>query len=278
MNNYKNLPQIVLAFIFMVASISATAQVKGNGNVKSENRTVDSFSSIKLTSSADLTIKQGSASVIVSTDENLLELIKTEVENDVLYIGVNGRRGYRSSKGVHVEVTIPNLEKLINSGSGDIEIKSPFKGSDLYVNINGSGDLEADIEVKNLELKINGSGDSEISGVMGVFEIHVSGSGDINADNLKLEQCYVRNSGSGDISLEGKTNTLTVNQNGSGDLNAYNLVAVDATVANSGSSDISLNIVESLKVTLNGSGDVVYRGNPKNVDVRTNGSGEVYKK
>lgn len=266
---------ITLAFIFVAGN--TYAQTKGNGKVISQERNTSDFSEIKLTCSADLYISQGSTSVTVKTDENLQELIETKVENGTLVIGTNGR-GFRSVTKLEVHISLQELSMLKNSGSGDIKFVDVFKTEDLYVGISGSGDLDADIDVRNLELKVNGSGDTDLSGVRGTFKVSNSGSGDLEAENLKLENCYVKNTGSGDLEFSGKTNEITIVVAGSGDLDAYNLTAVTAKVTNSGSSDITLNVVEKLQVTLNGSGDLTYRGNPEKVDVRSNGSGDVYKR
>ena len=269
--------KLVITLVLIIVAGIGYSQTKGNGNVVTEERNTGDFTSIKLTCSADLYISQGSTSVSVKTDENLQELIETTVEDGVLVIGVKGR-GFRSVRALEVRVSLPTLIKLKNSGSGDITFKGIFKANDLYIGISGSGDLDADFDVTNLELKVNGSGDSEITGVRGTFKVSNSGSGDLEAEGLKLENCYLKNSGSGDLELSGKTNNLTVTIAGSGDLDAYNLAAVSASVSNSGSSDITLNIIEKLQVTLNGSGDLTYRGNPTKVDVRSNGSGDVYRR
>ncbi len=271
-----NTKVIILVIAFLI-SIGSFAQTKGSGNIKSQDRNVDAFIGIKNTCSADLFITQGSPSVTVKADDNLLNLIETEVEDGVLVIGVKGR-GFRYSKVLEVHISTPSLEKIKNSGSGDTKFKGTFKANDLYIGLSGSGDLDGHFDATNLEVKVNGSGDTDISGVAGKLKVSVSGSGDVDAEGLKLEDCYIKNSGSGDISLEGKTNLLTVNLHGSGDLDGYNLTAVGAKISNSGSADITLNVVETLQVTLNGSGDLTYRGNPEKVDVRSNGSGEVYKR
>jgi len=269
--------RIIISMLFVFASLAIVAQTKGNGNVVSDQRNVDNFTSIKLTSSADIYITQGKKSVTVKTDENIQEFIKTTVDDGVLNIGVKGK-GFRSVKVLEVYISVPTLEKVISSGSGDIEFDGVYKANDLYFRLNGSGDLEGDFNTANMELKVNGSGDSEISGVMGSFRVTVVGSGDIVAEGLKLEECYVMSSGSGDVSIEGKTKNLTVKQMGSGDLNASRFTAVNATVSNSGSADININVVESLNVSLNGSGDLTYSGDPEKLRIKTNGSGEVYRR
>ncbi len=269
--------KLIISLFVILISFGSYAQTRGSGNVKSEVRDVGKFTSIKLTCSADLFITQGNNSVTVKADDNLIKYIGTEVENGTLKISTKGR-GFRSVKTLEVHISVPDIEKISSSGSGDIRFNDVFTANDMYISQSGSGDLDGDFKARNLELKITGSGDCDISGVMGMFKISISGSGDVDAEDLKLEECYVKNSGSGDITLKGKTNVLTVSQNGSGNLNAYNLTAINATVTNSGSSDITLNVVEKLQVTLNGSGDLTYRGNPEKVDVRSHGSGEVYRR
>ncbi len=269
--------KIMLTTMMVIIVGMTFAQTKGNGNVKTEKRNTADFTGIKLLCSADLYIHQGSTSVEVKADENILKFIKTTVNDGVLEINVKNR-SFRSATVLEVHVSLSNLEMLKSLGSGDIKFVDTFKAHDLLVNMSGSGDLEADFDVTNLELKVNGSGDTELSGIGGTFKISVSGSGDLDAEELKLEDCFVKNNGSGDIALSGKTNSLTVTAAGSGDIDSYNLTAVNATINNSGSADITLNIVEELKIRLNGSGDVTYRGNPTKVDVSSRGSGEVYKK
>lgn len=269
--------KIIIAIIMMLIVGTGYTQVKGNGNVKTEDRKTGDFTGIKLTCSADLYITQGNTSVKVKADENILKLISTTVKGGVLEIEVK-RGGFRSTTVLEVHVSVPDLDILKNSGSGDIEFMGTFKANDLFIGNSGSGDIEADFDITNLEIKNSGSGDIDLHGVKGTFKVSNSGSGDLEAEGLKLEDCFVKNAGSSDIELSGKTNNLTVTVAGSGDLNAYNLTAVNASISNSGSADITLNVVEKLQVRLNGSGDVTYRGDPSKVDVKSNGSGEVYKK
>jgi len=269
--------RITLVFTLIMITIMGYSQIVGSGKIVSESRSTDDFSKIKLSCSADLFITQGSTSVRVKADDNIVGLLETNVENGTLSIEIKGR-GFRSANTLEVYISVPELSNIKNSGSGDISIKNGFKGTDLYIGISGSGDLEADLDALNLQLKVSGSGDSDISGIRGMLKVTNSGSGDFEAENLKLEDCDISNSGSGDIELSGKTNNLKVRMMGSGDLDAYNLTSVNVEVKNSGSSDLTLNVVENLKVTLNGSGDVTYRGDPTKVDVRSNGSGDIYKK
>ncbi len=273
----RNYFKIMLTAMMVVIVGISFAQTKGNGKVVTEKRSTGDFTGIKLLCSADLYIHQGSTSVEVKADENIIKYIETTVTDGVLEINVKNK-GFRSVTVLEVYISVPNLEVIKSLGSGDIKFVDTFKAHDLLINMSGSGDLDADFDASNLELNVNGSGDTEITGIGGAFKVSVAGSGDVEAQDLKLEDCFVKNNGSGDIFLNGKTNNLTVNVGGSGDVEAYNLTAVRATISSNGSSDITLNVVEELQVMINGSGDVTYRGNPAKVDVSSRGSGEVYKK
>ncbi len=267
---------MIVAALLLIPAINY-AQTRGSGNVVKQERQVDDFKSIKLSCSIDLYISQGPKSVVVRADDNLQEIISTDVSGGTLVVDIKGR-GVRSAKAMDVYITMPDLEKIQSKGSGDIEIKNSFKCNDLVVAISGSGDFDADVHTTNLDLEITGSGDVELSNVTGTFKAVLMGSGDVEAEDLRCEKVYIKSSGSGDIELDGKADHIYVGQSGSGDLNAYGLNVVSAEVNNSGSGDMAISVSDDLKVTLNGSGDLTYRGNPKNVDINTTGSGDVYKK
>lgn len=271
-----NLLAILLFTGFIFTISTSNAQIRGNGNVISEERTVGSFTGIDLGCSADVYITKGNSNTItVKADENLLPIISTNVSDGVLEIGT--KKSFRNAKKLEVHVSMNNIDKINISGSGNVSCTGTIPGNNLNAHINGSGDLQGDFDVKNMELKINGSGDVEASGIRGELKIIISGSGDVEMEDLQLETCYLKVMGSGDVQLKGSTVDFTGRQNGSGDVNAYNLKAVNVTVNNSGSGDIVIHAIESLDVSLNGSGDLTYTGSPK-VNIEANGSGEVYSK
>ena len=84
-------------------------------------------------------------------------------------------------------------------------------------------------------------------------------------------------SGSGDITLNGKTTDFEVRVSGSGDVNAYDLSALNVTANVSGSADIEVTATEMIQARVSGSGDISYRGNPKKIDTKSSGSGDITK-
>lgn len=265
-----------LVFVMFVAG-TLHAQVRGNGIIEEQTRSLSGFNAIVSVSSVDVFVKQGDTySVVVRADGNLLNYVKTEVKNNTLYVSVT--KNIWRAKMLEVYVTMKELQKVVLSGSGDFYCKSPFTTSNLLFVISGSGDAEASLKAKNVQVKVSGSGDVKLRGIRGNFEVEIAGSGDVEAYGLQLENCSIKIVGSGDVELKGRTAKLTALIAGSGDVDADGLTAVKVNVKNTGSGDVSVHAVDILEATLVGSGDLGYTGNPAVFKVNAAGSGEVYRK
>jgi len=260
-----------LLMMIIFSSVTVLAQVS------TQERKVSSFSGIHQTTSADVYITKGSTKIVkVKADSDKINEIITEVEDGVLIIKT--KKGLRYIKTLEVYITMPSLDQLKNSGSGDISIEGTMPGKNVLFTINGSGDIDAELAADNLQLKISGSGDVKLSGVRGKMAIRISGSGDVYGEDLKLSDCQLESYGSGDVKLKGKAAKLSTKQSGSGDFNGYGLTAVETYAKSNGSGDVVVQAVDKIVATLNGSGDLTYYGSPEYVDVESNGSGEVYRK
>ncbi len=270
---------IATVFIYMLG-IQANAQIlgiRGNGNIVKQDRQLPAFTKIEVLGSADVIIRQGDhPAVQVHADENLIDMITTEVKKGALQISGEGK--IRSYKKFEVHVTMERLDEIVISGSGDVESVGKIEGNEMTIAIFGSGDVSLDLDYKNLNTQINGSGDVRISGINGDLMLTVMGSGDFQADNLRLDNCTIKIMGSGDVKLAGRAATVKVESMASGDVNLNNLTAEEVEVKNFGSGDIITTVTGRLKVKLMGSGDLTYRGDPDKVDVSTLGSGSVYKR
>jgi hypothetical protein len=120
--------------------------------------------------------------------------------------------------------------------------------------IAGSGDIRLALEAQRISLAVDGSGDTELS---------------VTADTVTAD-----NHGSGEIAISGETRELDVNLSGSGDFNGFELEAQNARVGVNGSGDANVYVTGELTGSTNGSGDITYDGNPQNVSISENGSGD----
>ncbi len=86
-------------------------RVKGSGVIREESRQIAGVSRLMLSMPADVTVVQGSTeSVTISTDDNILPLVGTRVENGVLVIEGDKSRGFSTRKGIKVRLNVKSLD------------------------------------------------------------------------------------------------------------------------------------------------------------------------
>jgi uncharacterized protein (DUF488 family) len=213
-------------------------RVEGNGNLQSETRHVSNASKIKVLGGMDVFVAEGSPSVKVEADENLLRYIDTDVDGDWIEIKTRDHVNLHSSNPIRIYVTTPSIEALRVTGSGNITGDQKFSSDkNMSFDITGSGDIKVEVNTPKVETHITGSGNLHIKGETRDLEVHVTGSGNYDGADLKAENAQVNVSGSGDATLFAD---------------------------------------ESLKASILGSGNVKYRGNAS-VEKHIAGSGTVMK-
>ncbi|MFQ5608058.1 MAG: head GIN domain-containing protein [Candidatus Zixiibacteriota bacterium] len=176
-------------------------RVRGSGKMAAETRELSGFTRISVNNSTDIDIKIGeSFSVELEAEDNLLELIESEVVRDELRITTDDDYNIRSHRGSRMTITMPALAGLEIRGSSDIRalgISSDF-----------------------LSIEIRGSGDVELTGSAKEVEIEIKGSGDIDARDLQAKDADIEIRGSGDVRISVEER-LRASIHGSGDITYY---------------------------------------------------------
>jgi hypothetical protein len=215
MKNSRIVLVSVLALL-LAAGAAAAGTVKGSGNVQIEERSVGEFRGLSLLGSADVSITVGgSPSLTVEAEDNILPLITTEVKGGILHIG--SEKSFSTRKGIHVRLTVPELNSVIIIGSGDVDVEG-VHGDLFRAEVKGSGDIVATGSVDRVEADVIGSGDIRLFGLDAVRgEATVKGSGDIRIQaSVTLELSVL---GSGDIRYRGPAD-VQKEVLGSGDISA----------------------------------------------------------
>ncbi len=107
------------------------------------------------------------------------------------------------------------------------------------------------------------------------------GSGDLVFSSIEPNSTFAINkNGSGDIIFESATqvDNLYIKKSGSGDVRAFNVESRKSEIVINGSGDAEVNVAEDLVVSINGSGNVFYLGDPNISIVEIIGSGKVIKR
>jgi hypothetical protein len=194
------------------------------GEITIQNYAFSDFDSVKLYGKGDIFLTQGQEySILIEANEEVLNRLIVRVEGDALIID-DRRLTLFNIDPIKIYITMPEVEKISISGSGDILGQNKITSEDLEISIAGSGDTDLNLNVEELTTRISGSGDVNYVGSAREHSFSVSGSGDLHSFDLETETSNIRVSGSGDVE-------------------------VFAT--------------EELDIRISGSGDVFYKGNPR---------------
>lgn len=145
---------------------------------------------------------------------------------------------FKSNEIPEYTLSIKDLESVTLKGSGEIFSDGPIKGDKLRLIIEGAGQLNFDVDVKEVNVSVFGAGKVILKGTAGNQVVEIEGRGIYEGKDL--------------ISSKGK---LVINGSGDGEIHAK----------------------DELEVTINGSGNVAYLGSPK-VNKYISGHGNVFNK
>ena len=192
------------------------SSAKGNGNVQTQTRDIKGFRGIDVSGVFEVEIvAQKDFSVQVEADENLIEYIKTEVDGGILEISTTKR--IKSSSGMKVRISAPDIEKLEISGVAKVSLS----------------------DVKNSALTLDASGASKVnlSGETDKLIIDVSGASNIDAETLKTRATTVEASGASKVNVFA-TESIRSDASGASRI-TYTGGATDVVKKTSGASSVS---------------------------------------
>ena len=214
-------------------------KVRGNGTIKTENRTAGTFTGVDVGGNFDLYVKQDSTrSVRIEADENLMQYIEVKMDGDKLVVQPKDGYNLSGSKQIKVYVSSPVLNKLEASGACDIIGENKITSTEtMYIDLSGASDVKLELKAPKVE---------------------------------------TTSSGAGSISLKGETKDFSVDGSGSTDINCFELMAENTTVELSGAGDAQVFASVKLDVQVSGAADVKYKGNAT-VNQSVSGAGSVKK-
>jgi hypothetical protein len=219
-------------FIYLT-SCNHFHKIEGNGIVKTEDRTVGIFTSIRSEGSFEVFISQDPAqSVVVEAEENLLPYIETDVHSNELLIKTRDHRNIHNNDPIRIYVKTPSIESIELSGSGKIDCDSMIT-SYLELNLSGSGDISAITSSNKIKAYISGSGEINLSGTANETDLDIKGSGDIHSYGLQQDTCLADISGSGDMFVY-VNKFLDVKISGSGKVHYQGNPVVNSDISGSG--------------------------------------------
>lgn len=234
---------LVLGLLLAIGSGFATAStlitiVNSKTKKNDDTRKVSDFSSISVSGSYNVFITMGNTeSIRLEGDANAINEIDTKVEHGTLKIRnkkqISGRSWNNKGK-VNIYVQAKELNSLIQSGSGDIQVDGKIKSTNLSSILSGSGSMHLNIDTDEFIATVSGSGKIRVKGTAENTKIIVAGSGGFDGSNLQSSISNIKVSGSGNVSIA-VDNELNALLSGSGKIRYSGNANVNSTTSGSGS-------------------------------------------
>ncbi|MDH3890491.1 MAG: DUF2807 domain-containing protein [candidate division Zixibacteria bacterium] len=197
--------------------------VTGSGNLITESRTLEAFTSVVMNTVGDVDLDYGTQTASITVDDNIMPFIIMSVSQDVLTIDSDRSKNLREFD-LTVNLTMAGLEGLTLAGVGNIRATHG-------------------IVVSN------------------TVDLLVSGVGEIDI-KLVAPDVTATMSGVGGIELTGNALRYTAIMSGTGSLKTFNFGADTATVTLSGVGDAEVWVNQVLTAVLTGQGSIYYHGHP----------------
>jgi cell division septal protein FtsQ len=212
-------------FAVLFSSCVTLPKVAGNGQSKSVERTLPAFEEISVEGEIEVVLIKGTTkSVIVTTDDNLVGYVKTEVEGDRLNVFVECECQMIPTQPVVVQI--------------------PTEGLD-YVQANDRTKVSAgSITIKDIEIELNDDAQLTLK--------------DIDAEHLEVIA-----TNSSKVEMSGKSQEISIQTEDDATLDARNLVTQDAEVDSSGDSNVSLQVIAKLDAELSDDAVLKLQNEPK---------------
>ena len=226
------------SFLFTSCAIDMFDRVNGNKNVITQDRKIsDDFTSIKISRGLDLYVTQSNdVSLTVEADENLHEIIITEVENGVLKIYSDKNIWRAKAKKVHVSVK--DLEELKATSGSHVYTENTLKVNTLAVSATSGAGVKISVDAESIETNATSGSNVRIMGTttdhtskatsgasIKAYELeskntNVKATSGANIDVHASEKIEAKASSGGDIDFKGNPKQINKKSSSGGSVSA----------------------------------------------------------
>jgi len=207
-----------ITIVFLAACIALVAGchwvgIRGNGHIKTDERTISAFTNIDASGAFQIEWKSGALALSITTDENLLAYIDNQISGDALRLRT--REQIWPTHGIKVVISSPTRTGAKISGAvkltanqlsgprfalestGAAEVKLDGNIDELLADMTGASELHAGgLQTKTTEISTTGAADAEID-VSETLKVAITGAGKVSySGNPKTIEKHISGAGS----------------------------------------------------------------------------------
>jgi hypothetical protein len=207
-NKYKKMKTITKFLALVIISISMTScfvdglnGVRGNRNVVAEDRKINNdFDVIKVQQGIHLYLTQGTdASLKVEADENIIELLMTEVDNGVLKLYFE--KNVYKAKARNVYLTADQFSKIKTSSGAHVKSENTLSLNSLSIDSSSGSSVKLYVKANDISSSSSSGADIDVYGKSETFSATASSGSSIDANELEAVDVTARVSSGANIDV-----------------------------------------------------------------------------
>ena len=160
--------------------------IKGNNHVVTEDRTISSnFDIIKVQQGIQLHLTQDNSTELkVEADENIIDLLVTEVQNNELKIYFE-KNVYRA-KARNVYLTTDNIKKIKASSGASVKSENTLQLTSLDLDASSGSSIKVHVDANEVTSETSSGANIDVFGKTTTFSASASSGSSIDADKLRI--------------------------------------------------------------------------------------------
>jgi len=208
----KKITIVLLTLCVALASGCRWVGIRGNGHIETDDRTVSAFTEIDAGGAFEIEWQSGSPALRITTDENLLSYVESDVSGDTLHLRTHEQ--IWPTHGIKVVISSPTRTaarirgavrltakqltgpKFALEGSGASRVSLDGTVNELLADMTGASQLDAsDLQTKTAEISTTGAGDVEVA-VAETLKVAITGAGKVSYSGNPTIEKHITGAGS----------------------------------------------------------------------------------
>ena len=208
----KKISIVVLVACVVLAGGCRWVGIRGNGHIKTEDRTISVFTEIDAGGAFEIEWQGGSPALRITTDENLLSYVESDVSGDTLHLRTHDQiwpthrikvvissptRAAARIRGA-VRLTVKQLTgpKFALEASGASRVSLDGNVDEFLADMTGASRLEAgSLQTRTAEISTTGAGKAEIA-VAETLKVAITGAGKVTYSGNPTIEKHITGAGS----------------------------------------------------------------------------------
>jgi len=200
--------KITIVFLSVCVALAAGCRwvgVRGNGHIKTDDRTISAFTDIDAGGAFEIEWQEGPPALRITTDQNLLSYVESDVSGDTLHLRTHDQ--IWPTHGIKVVISSPTRAdarirgavkltakqltgpKFALEASGASHVSLDGNIDELLADMTGASKLEASgLQTRSAEISTTGAGHAEVAAARSL-KVAITGAGKVTySGNPKIEK------------------------------------------------------------------------------------------